>query len=91
MVLDEKLYNLFEEKARETMIEVISLGLGYTAVKTSDGGIGIAYTYFDRKASCCVGGSYVNYEKRPALELLRKIKDADPIRLIACERSFNHA
>jgi hypothetical protein len=47
-------------------------------VTTSDGGIGIAYTYFDHKTSCSVIMPYEDYEGKPALGLLEKIKN--PIR-----------
>ena len=54
MTLNEKLYQIFEEKSQQVTIEMLSLGLGYTAVTTSDGGIGLSYTYFGDKKSCMV-------------------------------------
>ena len=46
MILNHNLYNLVCDQAKNVRIDFLSLGLGYTAVATSDGGIGIAYTYF---------------------------------------------
>jgi uncharacterized protein (DUF4213/DUF364 family) len=79
MRLNNKLYDLFEDKGKKIKIELVCLGLGYTAVTTSDGGIGISYTYFDRKTSCSLVRSYCDYEGRPAIELLEKIKGDDAI------------
>jgi len=44
MQLTQKMYDHFDKKAREIEVESVSIGLGYTAVITSDGGIGIAHT-----------------------------------------------
>ena len=54
MTLNQKLYQLFENKAQQVAIDTLSLGLGYTAVTTSDGGIGLSYTYFGDKKSCTI-------------------------------------
>ncbi len=74
MDLNDKLYDLFIFKARKVYVEILSLGLGYTVVVTSDGGIGIAYTYFEDKKSCMVLNETIDYENRPASVLLEKIK-----------------
>ena len=79
MKLNDRLYDLFAEKGNKINIELLILGLGYTAVTTSDGGIGISYTYFDNKTSCSLVRDYCDYEGNPALELLEKIKSTDPI------------
>ncbi len=79
MELNNRMYAMFEEKAKRTKIGILSVGLGYTAVTTSDGGIGIAYTYFDHKTSCSVIKPYEDYEGKPALGLLEKIKSPDTI------------
>ncbi len=74
MDLNDKLYDLFIFKARKVYVEILSLGLGYTVVVTSDGGIGIAYTYFEDKKSCMLLNETIDYENRPASVLLEKIK-----------------
>ena len=79
MKLNSRLYDLFEDKARKTKVEILSLGLGYTAVTTSDGGMGLSYTYFDSKKSCSVMKNYHDYEGRSAVDLLERIKSANTI------------
>ena len=74
MSLNDKLFNLFRDKAQKVHVDLLCLGLGYTAAVTSDGGIGIAYTYFEDKKSCMLLNETVDYEGRPASELLEKIK-----------------
>jgi hypothetical protein len=79
MKLNNKFYDLFENRARKTTIEILSLGLGYTAVTTSKGGIGVAYTYFDSKNSCSVIKRDTDYEGGPAIDLLETIKSENTI------------
>ena len=55
-------------------VDILSLGLGYTVVVTSDGGIGIAFIYFKDKKSCMLLNEAIDYENRPASALLEKIK-----------------
>ncbi len=74
MNLNDKLYDLFIFKARKVYVEILSLGLGYTVVVTSDAGIGIPYTYFEDKKSCMLLNEAIDYEGRPAIELLENIK-----------------
>jgi uncharacterized protein len=79
MQLNHKLYDLFADKAQRIDVEVLSLGLGYTAAITSDGGIGIAYTSFAEKKSCMVLNQTLDFEGRPAIKLLEKIKSDNSI------------
>jgi uncharacterized protein (DUF4213/DUF364 family) len=79
MQLSHKLYDRFSDKAQRIGVEFLSLGLGYTAVNTSDGGMGIAYTYFEEKKSCMVLNQALDCEGRPAITLLEKIKSDDSI------------
>ncbi len=79
MKLNYKLYDLFEDRARKTKVEILSLGLGYTAVTTSDGGMGVAYTCFDSKDACSVIKNHHDYEGNLAIDLLEKIKSTNPI------------
>jgi uncharacterized protein (DUF4213/DUF364 family) len=74
MILNDNLYNLFCDRAKNVRLDFLSLGLGYTVVITSYGGIGIAYTYFADKKSCMALNEAIDYEGRPANELLEKIK-----------------
>ena len=74
MILNENLFNYFIDKAEKTRVDLLCLGLGYTAAVTSDGGIGIAYTFFEDKKSCMLLNEAIDYEDRPASVLLEKIK-----------------
>lgn len=94
MDLNQRLYNTMAEKARQVNIQLVCLGLGYTAVTTSDGGIGVSYTYFDRKTGCSLVSDYCDYEGRPAIELLSQIKSRDTIQrsmALALINALNHA
>ncbi|MEW6077316.1 MAG: DUF364 domain-containing protein [Thermodesulfobacteriota bacterium] len=79
MTLYERLFQRFEDKARHTTIEHLCLGLGYTAVCTSDGGIGIAYSYFESKNTCMMHHNYQDPEGEPAIGLVRKILADSPL------------
>jgi len=79
MLLNQKLYDLFASRAREVRIEILCLGLGYTAVTLSDGGIGLAYTHFEDKKSCMLLNRHIDYEDQPAVQLLEKIKSDHPV------------
>ena len=79
MVLNQKLYQMFADKAQQVTIEILSLGLGYTAVTTSEGGIGLSYTYFGDKRSCMVLNEHIDYEAKPASLLLEKIKSDNSV------------
>jgi uncharacterized protein (DUF4213/DUF364 family) len=74
MILNDHLFNMFKDKAEKIRVDQLCLGLGYTAVVTSDGGIGIAYTYFENKKSCMLLNDGADYEGQPAIELLAKIR-----------------
>jgi len=74
MTLNTRLFDLFLAQAQKVNVTVLSLGLGYTAVTTSDGGIGLSYTYFGDKKSCMVLNKHIDYEGRTADGLLEKIK-----------------
>jgi hypothetical protein len=79
MILNDRLFNLLRDKAAKTRVDLLCLGLGYTAVATTDGGIGIAYTYFEDKKSCMLLNEAIDYEGRPAIALLEKIKSESAI------------
>ena len=79
MKLNQRLYDLFKKRAREIDIDILCLGLGYTAVTLSDGGIGLSYTHFEDKQSCMLLNKHIDYEKKPAIRLLEKIKSDHPV------------
>lgn len=93
MRLNTQLFELFSEKAHTIPVDVISIGLGYTAVTTSDGGIGIAYTYYESKKACSVLQNYEDYEGKPAPGLLAGINSTDPLHrslALAFINALNH-
>ena len=93
MLLNQKLYNLFQDRAREVKTEILCLGLGYTAVNLSDGGIGLSYTHFEDKKSCMLLNKHIDYENQPAVQLLEKIKSDHPLErsmALALVNALNH-
>ena len=93
MVLNQRLYDLFRKRAREVKIELLCLGLGYTAVTLSDGGIGLSYTNFEDKKSCMLLNKHIDYEEQPAIQLLEKIKSDHPVErsmALALINALNH-
>jgi uncharacterized protein (DUF4213/DUF364 family) len=79
MRLNQNLYDLFKKRAREVNIEVLCLGLGYSAVTLSGEGIGLSYTHFEDKKSCMLLNQHIDYESQPAVQLLEKIKSDHPL------------
>ena len=93
MQLDDRLFHLFEKPAAGVAVETLCLGLGYTALATSDGGTGIAYTYLDAKTSCGVVKNYRDFEGQSAIELLAYLHSADPLErtmALALVNALNH-
>jgi uncharacterized protein (DUF4213/DUF364 family) len=93
MKLNQRLYDLFKKRARKIDVDVLCLGLGYTAVTLSDGGIGLAYTHFEDKQSCMLLNRHIDYEGQPALRLLQKIKSDHALErsmALALVNALNH-
>jgi len=93
MTINERLYELCREKAAAVTVETVSIGLGYTAVRTSDGGLGLAYTYLENKKGCAVRTNDFDYEGRPADLLLEEIRQPDPLgksMALALVNALNH-
>jgi len=93
MQLIQKLYDHSCEKAATAKVTCLSVGLGYTAAVTDDGGIGVAYTYFSNKQCCAMGKGYRDYEGERAIELLAEIKHPDPLHCsmgLALVNALNH-
>lgn len=84
MIIDDKIFRLFSDVARRVTIEHINIGISYTAVTLSDGGIGLAYTYLDGMADngnehqgCFLQNT--DYEGKKAIFLLEKIYEKHPL------------
>lgn len=80
MELNRKLHDVMLPLAASLKVEQICMGTGYTAVVTSDGSIGVAYTYFDVKCDCCMIQDYQDFEGRPARDLLALIQQPNPLK-----------
>lgn len=93
MKLNQRLYDSFVVEAKDVTVDILSIGLGYMAVTTSDGGIGLAYTMSGAKTSCSVIKDDRDYEGGPALDLLKHILSDDPIHrgmALALVNALNH-
>ncbi|MFO7877959.1 MAG: DUF364 domain-containing protein [Desulfovermiculus sp.] len=93
MELNHRLYDFFQVQAAQVQVDILSLGLSYTAVKTSNGGTGLAYTYLDNGKTCCQTLDGMHYEGRPALEMLQNILDFNPLKRsmgLALVNALNH-
>jgi len=93
MKINEALHRLFAEASTEERSNIVSIGLGYTAVTTVAGGIGLAYTYFSSKRACQVARNYGDCEGRPVSELLDGIRSEDPLQrsvALAAANALNH-
>ncbi|MFC1858176.1 Rossmann-like domain-containing protein [Thermodesulfobacteriota bacterium] len=77
MQLNQRLYDLVAAKAKIVNVEMLSIGLGYTAVMTSAGGVGLAYTYFESPEHCLLNEPYRDVEGKPVLELIEHLKSSD--------------
>lgn len=62
MELYRKLYDASAVAAERVKIDKIYIGISYTAVTTSDGGCGIAFTFLNEKKSCTTVKDPMDYE-----------------------------
>jgi hypothetical protein len=93
MELNRKLLECVSTAAKRVNIDQVTIGLGYTAVTISDGGIGIAATGVAR-GGCCAGNfNIVDFEGRPATDLLQLIMAPAPMArtmALALINALNH-
>ena len=68
------------EKAGSVTIDCLSIGLGYTAVMTSDGGMGLSGTYFAGEKPGSLNKDYMDPEGLPAGVLLKNILQPDMVK-----------
>jgi uncharacterized protein (DUF4213/DUF364 family) len=93
MILDQKLFASVSAAAGRVMVDQVTIGLGYTAVTTSDGDIGIAATGVALDGSHAGNLNVVDYEGRPAIDLLEGILVPDPMlrtMALALINALNH-
>lgn len=79
MELNQKLFESVSDAAGRITVAQVTIGLGYTAVTTSDGGIGIAATGVALDGCCAGCLDVIDYETRPAVDLLPCILESDPM------------
>lgn len=79
MELNRRLYDAMLPLAESVTVAMVCMGIGYTAVVTSDRCIGVAYTYLDAKSGCSMIRDYQDFEGRPARELLALIQHSNPL------------
>lgn len=90
MRMDHHLIDHWQDRADRVMVERIVIGTGYTAVTTSDGGIGLAATGI---ASHDGRRDVADFEHRPAADLLHQLAGTDPegrMMALAMVNALNH-
>lgn len=94
MLLNDKILRQFKTSSALETIEQIHLGLGYSAVTLSNGNCGLCYTPKGKSGTCTVFKDPMEYEGSPAIILLEKIHDEDPMircLAIALVNALNHS
>ncbi len=93
MKISKKLFEAFRENAEKNTVELVSVGLGYTAVTVSGGGIGLAYTFLDSEHGCSVVDKDADFEGKSCLDLLPHIEEGPPVyraMALALINALNH-
>lgn len=98
MRIDDKMYGLFSKTAKTVQVEIVQIGIHYTAVTTSNGGTGVCYSYLEDaedcdagKGGCCFGEA--DFEGARASELLELLHSGDPLNrtlAFALVNALNH-
>lgn len=93
MELNQKLFECTTIAAERVKIDTVTIGIGYTAVTTSDGGIGIAATGVALNGCCAGNVDIVDFEGCPASDLLQHILNPAPMArtmALATINALNH-
>lgn len=94
MRLVERLHDALLDRASEVAVERLSIGLGYTAVVTADGGIGLAYTWRDDSGHCSHLRGWGQAEGESAAGLLSLLLTGGGLERsigVAAANAVNHA
>ncbi|EGB14454.1 putative cytoplasmic protein [Pseudodesulfovibrio mercurii] len=89
-----QLVETMQTQAEGRFLENLTIGLGYTAVCTDDGGVGVAYTPESNKGGCSVLPPNEEYEGRPASEVLELLLSNSALHRtigLALVNALNHA
>ncbi len=70
MSLIDALHDGFRSRAAQTKVATVTIGLGYTAVETAEGDVGLSYTMAERSVRCTRVPVYRDYGGQCASELL---------------------
>lgn len=92
--LAARLHATLRERAEQTAVTQLVLGLGYTAVVLDDGGAGLAYTWADKSSSCSHERGWGDAEGGPASRLLDLLPGDGGLRRsvgMAAANALNHA
>ena len=79
MELNQKLFDCMAPAAENVTVDQVTIGLGYTAVTTTRGDMGIAATGVAMDACCGSNIDSIDYEGRPAIDLLHQILTHEPM------------
>lgn len=71
---DERIIELFANRAKDNYVDTINIGLGYTAVVLENGNCGVCCTLIDVKNSCTVYKINEDYENCCCLDLLHSLR-----------------
>ena len=77
--LSDRLYDLFLEPASATRVKTLTIGLGYTAVETTAGDLGLSYTMAGDSVCCARLREYRDFDGAPALEVLDCVRSSDTL------------
>jgi uncharacterized protein (DUF4213/DUF364 family) len=89
-----RLHAAMKQKAEQTAVTQLVLGLGYTAVLLEDGGAGLAYTWTDDSTTCSHVHGWGDAEGGPASALLDLLLAGSGLQRtvgLAATNALNHA
>jgi len=92
--LVERIHATFKDRAAQVEVRALTIGLGYTAVVTDDGGIGLAYTWRDDDACCSHLRGWEDAEGAPSTRLLDLLLGGSGLERsvgMATANALNHA
>lgn len=94
MNLCQRLAASLSEQAEKVTVDLVSIGLGYTAVRTSDGGVGLAFTFAGSDPACSKLDLADPLEGAPAKDVLELITSSTPLHKglgLATLNALNHS
>jgi len=80
MSIASRIIEILTPKASAASVAEVRIGLGYTAVRLTDSGTGVALTFLPRDEHCCTLVDDLHpVAGRQAVDLLARLSSADPI------------